>query len=154
MRLDAQLRTHKLERRYYALVWGHVAESAGRGEGAIGLTAGHPVAREVSEAGQQAATRYEVLARYDTPAPEGSSLLMLKLETGRTHQIRVHMAHLGHPLLGDDLYAPDRPAAIARQALHAATLAFEHPRTGAWCRFEAPLPPDMEALAPGFGPER
>jgi 23S rRNA pseudouridine1911/1915/1917 synthase len=153
MRLDAQLRAHKLERRYYALVWGHVAGAGGRVEGAIGLTAGHPVAREVAEGGQQAATRYEVLARYDTPAPEGSTLLALSLETGRTHQIRVHMAHLGHPLLGDDLYAPGRSGAIARQALHAATLAFEHPRTGDWCRFEAPLPADMASLTPGFGPQ-
>lgn len=146
LRLDRQLQAHKLERRYVALVWGRPEADAGRIEEAIGLVAGHPVAREVAEGGQPAATRFEVRARFDTPAPWGSSLLALTLETGRTHQIRVHMAHRGHPLLGDTLYAGDRPAVIDRQALHAATLTFRHPRSGERLSFEAPLPHDMEAV--------
>lgn len=146
MRLDAQLQAHKLERRYLALVWGRIEAESGRIDEAIGLAPDHPVAREVAAGGQPAATRFSVVARYSAPAPWGCTLLALTLETGRTHQIRVHMAHYGHPLLGDTLYAGDRPPALGRQALHAATLAFRHPRTDAPMRFESPLPADMAAL--------
>jgi RluA family pseudouridine synthase len=142
-RLDAQLRAHKLERYYTALVWGKVAEDRGRIDRPIGLVEGHPVAREVAEGGQRSVTDYEVLARYDQPVPWGCTLLRLTLQTGRTHQIRVHMASEGHPLVGDDLYAMDYPPALGRQALHAATLAFKHPRTGQTCRFESPVPEDI-----------
>jgi 23S rRNA pseudouridine1911/1915/1917 synthase len=99
-----------------------------------------------------------VLETFGTPV--AAALLECRLETGRTHQIRVHMAHAGHGLLGDPLYGGRRklPAkslpegaveavdGFSRQALHAATLGFEHPVTGEWMRFEAPLPEDMEAL--------
>lgn len=141
-RLDQQLRANKLARRYMALVWGQPAE-AGRVVAPIARDGLHPVARAVDADGQAAATSFTVLRRF--PAPD-VSLVALALETGRTHQIRVHMAHLGHPLVGDDLYAPARPAWLARQALHAETLAFEHPRSGAPCAFRAPLPPDMAGL--------
>src|ERR671920_1855216 len=94
------------------------------------------------------------------PADPPASLVRCELETGRTHQIRVHMAHLGHPLLGDALYGSGfrtkanrlsaaqqaALAALGRQALHAAVLGFEHPRTGQAMRFESPLPTDMTAL--------
>ena len=94
-----------------------------------------------------------------------ASLVECRLETGRTHQIRVHMAHIGHPLIGDQEYgkhfetkanALDEPArsavkAFHRQALHAALLGFEHPVTGEHCRFEAPVPEDFEVLLRAFG---
>jgi 23S rRNA pseudouridine1911/1915/1917 synthase len=103
--------------------------------------------------GRAARTHYTVL---ETWGPV--SLLRLSLETGRTHQIRVHLAHLGHPVLGDPVYGsralhrPDHPAlaqalhAFPRQALHAAHLRFQHPDSGAWLEFEAPLPADMATL--------
>jgi 23S rRNA pseudouridine1911/1915/1917 synthase len=145
-RLDEQLRAHKLDRRYQALVWGRVAVDAGRIDRPIGLVEGHPVAREVAEGGQASVTDFAVQARYDAPAPWGCSLLALTLQTGRTHQIRVHMAAEGHPLVGDDLYATAYPPALGRQALHAATLAFKHPRTGEPCHFESPLPEDFRTF--------
>ena len=96
--------------------------------------------RATSAGGKEARTHYEVLA-----ARGDLSLVRLALETGRTHQIRVHLASLGCPLLGDDLYGtPD--ARIARQALHAVQLSFRHPITHADCCINAPLPPDMQAI--------
>ncbi len=100
-----------------------------------------------------------MLDTFDTAAGP-VSLLRLQLETGRTHQIRVHLAHIGHPVLGDTTYGSDFKtkagrlgeaqqaafAALGRQALHAAELGFEHPRTGKPVRFERPLPADMQAL--------
>jgi 23S rRNA pseudouridine1911/1915/1917 synthase len=119
----------------------------------------------VREGGRDAITHWEMRERYD--AHEGkeagkpiASLLACMLETGRTHQIRVHLAHIGHPIMGDETYAtgfktkgtrlspPARDAleALGRQALHAAVLGFEHPMTHEHLRFEAPLPPDMARL--------
>lgn len=144
-RLDVQLRAHKLERAYLALVWGRPAEDAGEVELPIALAGNHPVARAVREGGQVASTAWTVLARYRHPAPDGAALLRLTLRTGRTHQIRVHMAAIGHPLVGDTLYAGERPLLAPRQALHAATLAFAHPRSGLPMRFESALPADLEA---------
>ncbi|MNS04804.1 Ribosomal large subunit pseudouridine synthase D [compost metagenome] len=149
-RLDEQLRAHKLDRRYVSLVWGQVAADSGRIDRPIGLVEGHPVAREVAEGGQPSVTDFEVVARYPEPAPWGCTLLRLTLQTGRTHQIRVHMASEGHPLVGDDLYSKDYPPALGRQALHAATLAFNHPRTGEPCRFEVPLPDDFRDWLAGL----
>jgi 23S rRNA pseudouridine1911/1915/1917 synthase len=107
-------------------------------------------------------THYEVLERFGHRAggPPLASLLRLVLETGRTHQVRVHLAHIGHPLLGDPTYgagykasarrlnhaAQAAVAALGRQALHAAELAFVHPRTAKRLQFESPLPADMAAL--------
>lgn len=144
-RLDAQLREHKLERHYLALAWGRLPD-AGVIDRPIALAGDHPVARAVSAAGQAAVTRYEVRARYAKPAPHGATLLRLVLETGRTHQIRVHLADAGHPLVGDTLYGGDRPPVLPRQALHAETLAFRHPRSGAAMAFSAPLPDDLAGL--------
>lgn len=140
-RLDKQLQAREIDRRYLALVWGRVEDEAGQVELPIGLVEGHPVAREVQEGGQAATTAYEVVERFSD-----ATLVRLKLGTGRTHQIRVHMAAIGHPLVGDGLYAEGRPGLLGRQALHAATIGFSHPRSGAWVDFESPLPEDFASL--------
>lgn len=165
-RLAQELERHKLDRHYLAFVHGAVAADQGTVAVPIRRVWGHPVAREAAvgprtpeqeallagaeaegrvlredwkASGQASVTHWEVLRRWP-----GATMLALRLETGRTHQIRVHMAHVGHPLLGDPLYG--RGGAPGRQALHAASLAFAHPVTGAELRFEAPLPADLGAL--------
>ncbi|MDQ7851084.1 MAG: RluA family pseudouridine synthase [Armatimonadota bacterium] len=164
-RLAAALERHKLDRHYLAIVAGRLEGDRGTVDVPIRRVWGHPVAREVAvgprppeqeaalaEAaargqvlrgewiGQRAVTHWEVLRRWGDRA----TWVRLRLETGRTHQIRVHMAYLGHPLLGDDLYGPGGPP--GRQALHAAALAFIHPFTGQLMRFTSPLPPDLRGL--------
>ena len=152
--LSAQFATRRLSRTYRAVVWGVPRPGEGRIEGAIGRDPRNRKRMAVRmSGGKQAITRYRVLqssgARW--------SLVECRLETGRTHQIRVHMAHAGHPLLCDALYGgarrrgldEDVRAALAlcpRQALHAAALAFVHPVSGAEVAFESPLPADMTAL--------
>lgn len=159
--LSAAFARRDLERAYLALVWGVPATAEGRIEAPIGR---HPVDRKrmaVVPRGKPAATRYRVLRGFGTVA----SLLECRLETGRTHQIRVHLAHLGHPLVGDPAYLrrvpaaargldPGRRAALTgfpRQALHAALLGFRHPATGAALRFASPMPADMAALVALLG---
>ena len=97
--------------------------------------------------GKPARTRYETIRQ-----AEAVSLLRLKLETGRTHQIRVHLAWLGHPLVGDFLYGREDPGLIRRPALHSAELSFRHPITGKQLSFSQPLPEDMAALLEGLPP--
>lgn len=154
--LSAAFARRDLERAYLALVWGVPAAAEGRIEAPIGR---HPVDRKrmaVVARGKPAATRWRLLRAFGTAA----ALLECRLETGRTHQIRVHLAHLGHPLIGDPVYLRRLPAAalgldparrsaltgFPRQALHAAVLGFVHPLTGAALRFESPLPADMAGL--------
>jgi 23S rRNA pseudouridine1911/1915/1917 synthase len=155
-------RTGPLERAYQAVVWGVPARARGTVEAPLGRAPHNrekmAVMRE--DQGRYAITHYEVEEALP-PGPEPvASLLRCELETGRTHQIRVHMAHLGHPLLGDALYGsgfktkvnrlgPDQQAALARlgrQALHAAVLGFKHPRTGEHLRFDSSLPSDLADL--------
>ena len=151
--LSAQFATRRLSRTYKAVVRGAPRPAEGTIEGAIGRDPRNRKRMAVRQGGKPALTRYRVLqslgARW--------SLVECRLETGRTHQIRVHMAHTGHPLVGDSLYGGarrrhrDEPlrAALAlcpRQALHASALAFVHPVSGAALAFESPLPADMHAL--------
>src|SRR5204863_3851254 len=121
----------------------------------------HPHARDkraVRESGREAVTHWEALQRYEgTDGKPVASLISCRLETGRTHQIRVHLAHIGHPLLGDDVYGPgfktksallppqaqDALGKLGRQALHAYLLGFEHPVTSKPISFRSPLPPDL-----------
>ena len=126
-----------ITRHYLAFASGHLEEEMGRIEAPIGRVDGSSVAWQVREDGKRAVTDYEVLSRED-----GFDIVRLHLLTGRTHQIRVHMAYLGHPLLGDDFYggSSDR---IDRQALHAADVSFVHPVTGETMYFASPLPEDM-----------
>ncbi|MDB5100538.1 MAG: hypothetical protein JWM80_4959 [Cyanobacteria bacterium RYN_339] len=151
LRLGAQMEAHTMERSYLSLTRGHLAEDAGVVDAPIALRGDHPTARAVRPEGQQAVTDYEVVERY--AAPPGlppATLVRLRLRTGRTHQIRVHMAHLGHPLLGDDLYGAERGGIMPRQALHAETLGFEHPRSGEWTLFQAPWPEDLAPLRAAY----
>jgi 23S rRNA pseudouridine1911/1915/1917 synthase len=151
-----------LERRYLARVWGAPERPRGTINAPIDR---HPHARDkraVREGGREAVTHWEVLERFDdTDGKPVASLLECRLDTGRTHQIRVHLAHIGHPLLGDETYgtgfktkanrlghdAQVALAALGRQALHAYRLAFKHPATGEMLEFMANLPPDLERLA-------
>ncbi|MED1722263.1 RluA family pseudouridine synthase [Brevibacillus parabrevis] len=137
-----------LQRFYQAIAEGIVASDAGTIDSPIGLAENSFITRQIRPDGQSAVTHYRVLAR-----GEGMTLLELKLETGRTHQIRVHMQSIGHPLAGDDLYLGGREH-IGRQALHAARLSFVHPRSNEPMEFAEPLPADMQQLLRTFFPER
>jgi 23S rRNA pseudouridine1911/1915/1917 synthase len=146
-----------LDRAYHALVWGLPEPTAGEVEGAIGRdTRDRKRMAVVDRGGKYALTRYRTMRAWQTSL----ALLECRLATGRTHQIRVHLAASGHPIVGDPVYLRRVPAAakainqplrgqlldFPRQALHAASLGFNHPRTGRPIRFEAALPADMTAL--------
>jgi 23S rRNA pseudouridine1911/1915/1917 synthase len=140
-RLGAQLTTRSLKREYLALVTGEVRDAAGTIDAPIARHPTQPVLRAVRHDGEHARTHFRVLERF-----ADATLVGLELETGRTHQIRVHMAHLNHPLLGDRQYGRRAQKRIGRQALHAARISFVHPGSGEGVQFEAPLPDDMERL--------
>ena len=133
------------ERRYLALVRGHPPD-AGAVDAPIGRDPHDPPLRAVRPEGQPARTRFRTLRRL-----RDAALVELVLETGRTHQIRVHMMHIGHPVLGDRWYGRAGLDLIPRQALHAARLAFADPGTGEETVVECPLPADMGALLDGLG---
>lgn len=141
-KLFAQLQARSLRRGYEAVAAGLVAEDRGSIEAPIGVDPEAPDARQVSPEGQWARTHFEVLARHPgVGVGPGATRVALWLETGRTHQIRVHLAHLGHPLWGDRRYAPPEVAALAEHpALHAVSLSFTHPRTGEALSFSSPPP--------------
>jgi 23S rRNA pseudouridine1911/1915/1917 synthase len=139
-RLDLQLRAGELKREYLALVDGVVQGERGTIDAPIGRDPRNPVLRVVRKDGDPAVTRWEVAERY--PA---ATLLRLELETGRTHQIRVHLLHAGHAVLGDRQYGRKGAHLIKRQALHASHLAFAHPTSGEPIRLDAELAPDMQA---------
>jgi 23S rRNA pseudouridine1911/1915/1917 synthase len=139
--LSKQFAARTVEKIYLALVAGKLPKTAGVIEGKIGR---HPVHRKQMSAttlhGRAAKTEYRAVRSSDR-----ASLIECRLHTGRTHQIRVHLHHLGHPVLGDKVYAPRLAKDFPRQMLHAWKLGFRHPRTEEWKRFEAPLPNDFAA---------
>lgn len=137
---DRVLREGGLHREYLAVVSGRLAEGTGTIEAPIGKDPRHPTKRRVTDGGDHAVTHYEV-----KQTSEGMSLVRVWLETGRTHQIRVHFAHIGHPLAGDILYGGAR-GLMRRQALHAASLRFMHPLLEKELVVEAPVPVDMRRL--------
>jgi 23S rRNA pseudouridine1911/1915/1917 synthase len=169
----ADKREGLIERDYLALVWGAPERPRGTIDAPLDR---HPHAREkrsVRAGGRHAVTHWDVIERYvGADGKPVAALLSCRLETGRTHQIRVHLAHIGHPIMGDETYATgfktkaarlspaaqDALAALGRQALHAEHLGFEHPETGTFLAFHTDLPPDMARLrdalarAPGSGP--
>jgi 23S rRNA pseudouridine1911/1915/1917 synthase len=141
--LSAQIAAKTAERTYWAVVGGHMPAPEGRVDAPI---ARHPSQRQkmaIVEGGRSAATRWRVLEAF-----KGYDWVECKLETGRTHQIRVHMAHLGHPVVGDPTYGGDRalPVKLPGQALHARALSFDHPVTGERLTFTADPPPAFEKL--------
>ncbi|MDB2019860.1 RluA family pseudouridine synthase [[Clostridium] symbiosum] len=138
-----QLKVHSITRKYYAVVFGSLKDDEGTIHAPIGR---HPNDRKKmsinSKNGKDAVTHYKVLERF-----HGYTLVECRLETGRTHQIRVHMASIGHPLLGDQVYGPAKqPFRLQGQTLHAGVLGFLHPRTGEYMEFSAPLPKYFEEL--------
>jgi RluA family pseudouridine synthase len=137
--LDRQLRDRELRREYLALVAGVVEAEEGTVDAPIGRHPRDPMLRAVSpEGGEPARTHFRVVERY-----ADATLVELELETGRTHQIRVHMAYLGHPVLGDERYGGPPVEGLGRQALHAGRLSFLHPTTGERVELEVPLPDDL-----------
>ena len=140
--LVAQLSARSVDRRYLALAWGVVETDAGVVDAPVGRRSGDRTRMAVVAGGRPARTHYRVLHRYAEV-----TLVECKLETGRTHQVRVHLAAIGHPVVGDARYGGARATLpVERPFLHAAQLAFDHPTTGDRCRFESPLPPDLEAV--------
>ena len=137
--LSTMMARREIHREYLAIVAGAVTPPSGRIDAPLGRKPGSVIERTVDwENGERAVTHYELVQPL-----QGHSLIRLRLETGRTHQIRIHMKYLGYPLIGDYLYHPDMTW-ISRQALHSAKLSFTHPITGEPMCFEAPLPEDMQ----------
>ena len=145
--LKRQLHTQEFRRSYLAVCMGAPTPQSGEVYAPLGPKEGSLVEQTVRPDGKSARTHYETLTQAGPYA-----LLRLCLETGRTHQIRVHMAYLGHPLVGDFLYGQELPGIISRPALHSAELSFRHPITGAYLHMSQPLPQDMvRLLAPCEG---
>ena len=161
LHLARQFFDHSIERKYVALAWGNFEDDEGSIEGNIGRDGGDRIKFRVwnePERGKHALTHYRVVERFGYV-----TLVECVLETGRTHQIRVHLNHIGHPIFNDSLYGGDRIRKgalyakykqfvdncfkiLPRQGLHAATLGFVHPSSGEFIRFESPIPADMVAV--------
>jgi 23S rRNA pseudouridine1911/1915/1917 synthase len=149
--ISEQMIQHLVKKEYLAFVWGTVASPSGTINEPIDRDPEQPHVRIVRPDGYAAVTHYEVVKQF-----EKAALVRIWLETGRTHQIRVHMRHLGHPLLGDKMYTLEQYGEVAaeleandrlhRQALHAFKLGFVHPGTRVWTEFNAPLPADLSEL--------
>ncbi|MGH7088160.1 MAG: RluA family pseudouridine synthase [Stellaceae bacterium] len=158
-RLTADFAARRIERTYQAVVWGVPKENAGEIVASIGRSPRHRKKMAVVQrGGKEAVTRWRIVRRFGRTA----ALLECRLGTGRTHQIRVHLAAAGHPLVGDPTYGGRRTttelsgatgaalAAFPRQALHAGRLGFAHPSSGAMLRFSSALPADMATLVAGL----
>jgi 23S rRNA pseudouridine1911/1915/1917 synthase len=155
--LVAQLADRSVERRYLALTWGSFDADTGLIDAPLGRSSGDPTAMAVVSGGRPARTRYQVVARYRLSGRSGTqpgapaTLVECTLETGRTHQIRVHLAAIGHPVVGDARYRGHRPSLpVDRPFLHAYRLGFDHPDSGHRCAYESPLPPDLEDVRGGL----
>ena len=141
----AQLQARSVERRYRTLVWGHPESPRGVVDAPIGRSPRHPTRMAVTTDGKPARTRYEVVERFEEPTP--TALVACRLETGRTHQIRVHLHAIGHPVVGDDRYDGIRQSLpCPRPFLHAERLSFDHPATGERLTFDSDLPADLTEL--------
>lgn len=144
--LAAQLKAHTCNRVYEAVVTGNLRQNSGTVDAPIGR---HPTQRKkmavTQKASRSAVTHYKVVARY-----RGYTHVCLRLETGRTHQIRVHMAYIGHPVAGDAVYGKPAPG-LDGQCLHARTIGFVHPSTGKYMEFTSPLPEYFTKFLSGLG---
>ena len=142
--IAAQLKEHSVNRIYHAIVHGVVKEEELTIDAPLGRHPKDRMKMAVVPDGKRAGTHVSVLRRFGK-----FTYVACRLETGRTHQIRVHMAHIGHPILGDEVYAPGRKSFAAcreGQILHAKTIGFVHPRSGKYIEFEAPLPDEFRHL--------
>ncbi len=139
--IQRQMDERRIKRIYWAFVEGKIREKKGTIDAPIGLATEEDIKRGVIETGKRSITHYKVIEEYSD-----ASLVELELETGRTHQIRVHMEYMGHPLIGDPLYNPNSSRDISRQALHARELGFIIPRKGSYKEFIADLPEDLICL--------
>jgi 23S rRNA pseudouridine1911/1915/1917 synthase len=147
--LVAQFADHRASRHYMALVWGHLDAAHGIIDAPIGRSRRDPLKMAVVADGRPARTEYEVRGRFAAPAP--CSLLECRLETGRTHQIRVHLSSIDHPLIGDPVYGQRRPTlGLSRPFLHAAHLEFDHPADGVRVSFDSELATDLQAMLDGL----
>ncbi|SDB30045.1 23S rRNA pseudouridine1911/1915/1917 synthase [Pseudobutyrivibrio sp. YE44] len=139
--LSTAVKNREFHREYYAIVRGTLTDKIGTIDAPIGRVPGDTIARQVDlENGERAITHYQVIEEKN-----GHSLVSIHLETGRTHQIRVHFKYIGHPLIGDDIYNPDFEY-MKRHALHSHKISFKHPITGEELEFIAPLPDDMSSV--------
>lgn len=149
-RLIEDFKNHRLTKEYVTLVHGHLRQKSGRVVAAIARHPQHRQKMAVLTGGRHAVSNWQVLEEFVQPL----TLLRVIIETGRTHQIRVHLAHLGHPVAGDKLYGGNRPGTYPRQLLHAARLVFEHPVSGKIMDLGAPLWPDFQAVLDGLRSDR
>jgi len=133
--LSEQFFNKTVKRKYYAICYGEINHNLGKIDAPIGRDLSNRQTMTVVDGGKHAITHFKVLERF-----KGFTLLELVLETGRTHQIRVHMKYIGHPLLGDPVYGPRNVVGENGQFLHAKTLGFTHPKTNEFLEFESPLP--------------
>jgi 23S rRNA pseudouridine1911/1915/1917 synthase len=148
--LVAALTNHEVEREYIALVWGRLASPRGLIDAPIGRSEARRTRMAVRESGKAARTEYHVERAFEDPT---CSLLTCRLETGRTHQIRVHLSAIGHPVIGDATYGGARDSLpLDRPFLHATRIAFAHPISGAEMQFESPLPADLQRVLDQLDP--
>lgn len=140
--LVQQLVDKSVTRRYIALVHGHIPHDKGAIDAPIGRDKKDRQKMGVVDEGKHAVTHFQVIGRFGVDY----TLVQCRLETGRTHQIRVHMNYIGYPLVGDPKYGPKKTMDIGGQALHAGVLGFVHPRTNEYLEFEAPMPQEFDAL--------
>ena len=147
--LKFQMQERHVHRQYFAIVAGHVESNKGVVDAPLGRDPRNPLKRAVINSGKYARTHYEIDQKYESPFKV--SMLNCRLETGRTHQIRVHLAAIGHPVLGDELYGGRTSFNIEnRLALHAQMLTFLHPKTKNLMNFESPLPAELTSMKGTF----
>ena len=147
--LKFQMQERHVHRQYFAIVAGHVESNKGVVDAPLGRDPKNPLKRAVINSGKYARTHYEIDQKYESPFKV--SILNCRLETGRTHQIRVHLAAIGHPVLGDELYGGRTSFNIEnRLALHAKMLTFLHPKTKNLMNFESPLPAELTSMKDTF----
>ncbi|EGQ4045932.1 RluA family pseudouridine synthase [Staphylococcus pseudintermedius] len=139
--LVEQLMAKTVKRKYIALVHGHIPHEFGTIDAPIGRNKNDRQSMAVVDDGKEAVTHFNVIERF-----KNYTLVECELETGRTHQIRVHMKYIGYPLVGDPKYGPKKTLEIGGQALHAGLIGFEHPKTGEYIERFAPLPAEFEAV--------
>lgn len=145
-KLSLDMGQDRVHKEYLAIVEGIISQDSGTLDFPIYRETEDSISRVVDPRGQRSITHYKVLQRLD-----GASLVNLRLETGRTHQIRVHLSHIGHPIMGDDLYGRPDSSLIDRQALHAYKLIFDQPRLGDRIELKSSLPKDMVGLLEKLG---